>query len=493
MKNSLKMKLLYYLAISIFSLLVLVSIIFLITMNLQKIADQRFEDEQYLQELQTHLSDLQSPMQGYLSNSSSDALSKLLFIKEIIKESIPEEKPVTADEQGLMKREIFFLIESYLVKIDQIIEMKRGRKVEDYTSSYEELGRLYDYINARIDAVSLYGFRVQLNEYNAFLKLFRNIQMYNLLLILSAVAFVYVLLLQMVNKITSPMYQLSQLAMKLSGGNFNIPDIHLKTVNEVDQVANAFNKMKNSIHHYINELQKQKEIEQQIMKERVRNLKMEQLLKRMELYTMQARMNPHFLFNTINTGIQLAIVEEADRTAEFMENLASLFRYNVRENRFFVPLRNEIDGLISYFNILKIRFPKTLELKLDVQEELLDQHECPALIIQPLVENSVLHAFKNPEKMGAVTVKVNYEDPVLVISVHDNGVGIPDKTVKALLVPHTHDYQLSSKVMGLENVIQRCYFFYPEQEDVISIVTASGKGTEIIIRIHTEVEPCIEL
>lgn len=493
MKNSLKIKLLYYISISVIILLILVSIIFLITMNLQRIADQRFENEQYMQKLQSQLAELQSPLQGYLSTWSSDALSKLLFLDETINEAIPDERPVHANEQELMKREIFFLIESYLEKVDQIIELKRGKKVQEYYSSYGELSRLYDYINSRIDAFSLFGFRVQLNEYRDFLKLFRNIQMYNLLLILSAVAFVYTLFMQMVNKITSPMYQLSQMAMKLSDGNFDLPDIHLKTVNEVDQVANAFNTMKNSIHHYIKELQKQKKIEKEIMNERVRNLKMEQLLKRMELYTMQARMNPHFLFNTINTGVQLAIVEEADRTAEFMENLAALFRYNVRENRFFVPLRNEIDGLISYFNILTIRFPKTLKLNLDVQEELLDQHECPALIIQPLVENSVLHAFNDPEKMGAVTVKISYEDPVLVISVHDNGIGIPDKTVKALLVPHTHDYQLSSKVMGLENVIQRCYFFYPEQEDVISIVTDPGKGTEIIIRIHTEVEPCIEL
>ena len=72
-------------------------------------------------------------------------------------------------------------------------------------------------------------------------------------------------------------------------------------------------------------------------------------------------------------------------------------------------------------------------------------------------------------------------------------IGIPEKTVKALLTPHTHDYQLSSKVMGLENVIQRCYFFYPEVENVVEIHSEIGRGTEIVININTEVEPCIEL
>lgn len=493
MRNSLKFKLLYYLSLSIVILAVSFSLILVINLNVQGIADKRFEDEHFLQGLQMHLNDMQAPLQSYLSSWSSSSLSRLLYITETISETIPSVRPVVNEETDLIRREIFFLIDAYLLEINKVIEMKRGRRVSEYTIAYEKLNRMFEYISGRINDVSLAGFRIQLSEYRDFLKLFRKIQFFNLLLILAAAAFVYSLLLQMINRITTPMLKLSQFATQLSNGDFSIPDFNPESVNEVNQVAIAFNNMKSSIHHYINELQKQKEIEQEIMKERVRNLKMEQVLKRMELYTMQAKMNPHFLFNTINTGVQLAIMEEADKTAEYMENLAALFRYNIREHKFFVPLRHEIEGLMSYFYILKIRFPRTLQLELDVQEDLLDKFDCPAMVIQPLVENSVLHAFKNPEKTGTVIVAVRFEDPVLVISVKDNGTGIPAKTVKALLTPHTHDYQLSSKVMGLENVIQRCYFFYPEQKDVIKIKTAPGKGTEIIIRLHTEVKPCIEL
>nr|WP_281389140.1 histidine kinase [Spirochaeta isovalerica] len=296
-----------------------------------------------------------------------------------------------------------------------------------------------------------------------------------------------------INTISTPVLQLSIMAGKISAGDFDVPDVNFHSVNEINHVAAAFNEMKNSISHYIDELKKQKDIEQEIMTERVRNLKMEQLLKRMELYTMQAQMNPHFLFNTLNTGVQLAIVEEAEKTADFMENLAALFRFNIREKKFFVPLRHEYEGLKSYFNILKIRFPNTLKLELDVEEELLDQFSCPAMMLQPIVENSVLHAFKNREGLGSIVLSIHYELPVLKISVKDDGIGIPEKTVQALLTPHTHDYQLSSKVMGLENVIQRCYFFYPDEKDVVQIISGPEEGTEIIININTEVEPCIEL
>ncbi len=491
--DSLKARVLYYLAGSVLILALSLCFIMVFTFNLQSIADQRFKNEAFLQEVQGQLMDIQQPLRSYLSTWSSSSLSRLLFLTETLSESIPDERPIASDGAELMNREIYFVVEAYLARINEIIELKRGRKVAEYTAAYDELSRMYEYVQDKIDEASLRGFRGQLAEYRDFLKMFRQIQLYNLLLIVATVGLIYSLLMRMLDRITRPMYELSVMATRLSDGDFGVPDVDLRTFREVNQVAKAFNAMKESIRSSIEELKHQKEMEQQILTERVRNLRMEQVLKRMELYTMQARMNPHFLFNTLNTGVQLAIMEDADRTAEFMGNLASLFRYNIRENKFFVPLRYEIDGLESYFSILRIRFPKKLKLALRVDEDLLDAYSCPAMIIQPLVENSVLHAFVDPERMGSIEVDVRMDGPVLEISVRDDGIGIPAATVEKLLVPHTHDYQLSSKVMGLENVIQRCYFFYPEQKDVISIDSAEGRGTEIRIRIHTEVAPCIEL
>jgi len=493
MNNSIKSRLLIYFSISMIIIVFSLGFVLYNSLKLQHIADRRFEDEQFLQEIQSHLMEIQVPLQNYLTSYSSSSLSKLLYIIEILNESIPVKRIITSNDSDLIKREIFFLLDNYLSQLDKIIEQKRGRRVQEYTENYQNLTNLYNYITDRINNVSLLGFRVQLEEYRNYLSLFRRIQLYSIIQILLATAFSFTILMQMINNIVNPMYQLSLMAGKLSNGEFNIPDMHFSSVNEVNQVSEAFNDMKHNIHHYIEEIKKQKEMEQQIMTEKVRNLKMEQLLKRMELYTMQAQMNPHFLFNTINTGVQLAIVEDADRTAEYMENLAALFRYNIREKQFFVSLRHEIKGLDSYFNILKIRFPKTLNLILNVEQELLDSFNCPAMVIQPLVENSVLHAFKSKEGIGTIIVSVSYEDPILNISVSDDGVGIPEDVIKELLTPHTHDYKLSSHVMGLENVIQRCYFFYPDQEDVISIKSNPREGTNIEIRIHTEVQPCIRL
>ena len=138
---------------------------------------------------------------------------------------------------------------------------------------------LYNYISDRINEVSLRGFRRQLGEYRSFLELFRAMQMYSLILIVLIMAFSFTLLMKNVNTISSPIYQLSLLAGKISAGDFDMDDVQFDSVNEINHVATAFNEMKNSISHYVNELKKQKDIEQQIMTERVRNLKMSSFLK----------------------------------------------------------------------------------------------------------------------------------------------------------------------------------------------------------------------
>jgi sensor histidine kinase YesM len=490
--NSLRSRIVLYFTISLMVTVLALGFIMGFSMELQTMADRQFDDELQLQEIQKQLTEIQVPLLEFLSTRSSKSLSRLLILTQNLRSDLPSDRPRSTDQVKQIKREVFFLIEAYLEQIDQIIELKRGRNIEAYTIRYEEMQSLLSFINERIDYASLFGFRQGTVDYRAFIDLFRRMHVFNFFLMLLGAGFAFSLIMLTMDRITSPMYSLADLAGKLSQGDFSPADVHLNSVNEVNQVAEAFNEMKHSIHHYISELQNQKQMERDMMNARLRNMEMEQMLKRMELYTMQAQMNPHFLFNTLNTGVQLAYIEDAERTAGFMENLANLFRHNLKDQQFFIPLRHEIDGLRSYLDILRIRFPKTRRFELDVEDGLLDSCEVPAMVIQPLVENSVVHAFKNNPLKGIVSVRIFSQGSFLTISVKDNGSGIPGKTVERLLQPHTGEYSITSKVMGLENVIQRCYFFYPDTEDVITIVSAEDEGTEVLIRIDREVEPCIK-
>lgn len=476
----------------VFILLVLsTTYILFSTIKMQELTNNSFQQERYLKSIQESLLSYQEPLLEYLSTRSSNAMGRLLIDAQTLRNRIPAGAPLSRDSALLKEREVYSLILSFLDLADTAADEKRGRNIAGYIRLYDEMTVLLTYINAEIDTLSTERFRNQLDRYGEFIADSRSILFWNLLFIVFISLFSISLLLRSIEKMTDPMVRLSAMATELSAGNFGIEDIKMSSVYEIDHVVDAFNRMKHEISNYIDTMRLQENIKQEYMQERMRNLKMEDLVRRMEIYTLQAQMNPHFLFNTLNTGLQLAIVEGADRTGEYMEYLALLFRHNIRNKDTIVALRHEIEGLKYYFYILKVRFPNNLDLTLDCDEDLLDSCKVPVSILQPLAENCVIHAFRDLEGRGSISVRAEMQRTDLVLTVSDNGRGIGEETIKKLLHPLPIE-ESSTRVMGLENVIQRLYFFYPNDPEVIRIRSAEGKGTAIVIRIDTEHEPCTE-
>jgi sensor histidine kinase YesM len=465
--------------------------------NLQKVSEGIFERERFIKLIQEELEAFQGPLLEYLSTRSSNALAQILIDAQALRGKLPAYSPLTADRAELKERELYALIRSYLNLAEAAMEEKRGRNIAAYTQAYDEMAGLLSYINREIESISTERFRSQMDAYGIFIAKSGNLQFWNLLYIIFISIFAVLLLLRSINQITDPLVRLSAMAGELSAGNFSIADIQSETVREMDQVVEAFNRMKNEIRKFIEEIRWQENIKQEYMQEKMRNMKMEGLVRHMEIYALQAQMNPHFLFNTINTGMQLAIVEGAERTSEYMEYMAKIFRHIIRNKEIIVPLRHEIEGLNFYFYILKVRFPKNLDLVLDYDETLLDACRVPVSILQPLVENCVIHAFQNSpgpeggEDRYLINVRAEKQGRRLILSVRDNGCGIARDRVEKLLHPLSLDESSVSRVMGLENVIQRLYFFYPGDPEVVDIETAPQAGTAVIIRIDTGREPCI--
>lgn len=460
------------------------------TIKLQGIADDGFQQERYLKSIKESLSDFQVPLLEYLSTRSSNALATILIDSQNLRSRIPASAPIVRNPTELREREVYSLIRSYLDLADAVVNEKRGRNVGGYIRRYDEMSGLLKYIDAEIEAISAERFRGQIDHYGVFMENARGVQQWNLLFIAAVSLFAICLLLRSVEKMTGPMVRLSAMAAEISGGNFGVDDIEMSSVTEIDRVVDAFNRMKKEISSHIDEIRLQETIKQEYMQERLRNMRMEGLVRRMEVYTLQAQMNPHFLFNTLNTGMQLAIVEGADRTGEYMDRLSALLRHNIGNKDAIVPLRHEIEGLEAYFYILKVRFPKNLDLVLDYPEELLDRCRVPACILQPLAENCVVHAFKAMEGIWSIVVRAEERSGRLVLSVADNGCGIAAELAAGLLQPINIE-ESSAPVMGLGSVIQRLYFFYPGDPGIIAIKGgADGKGASVVITIDMEREPC---
>lgn len=491
------------------------------TIRLQDSMNRGIDRQLEIRELQSALSEYQAPLLEYLSTRSSNALSELLIIAQNLRTAAAVTPRVPADPVQLQENEVHSLVLSYLDLTDRVIDEKRGFDVAGYTSLYDQSRRAIDYIDERIEAISAARLAEQAEEYGRFIATSRSVQSWNLALIICISLFAGTLIFATVDNISRPMTDLAHSALRISSGEFQSEDVKLSSIDEMDEVIGAFNRMKRDIHTYIEELKWQRSVEQEYLAERVRYMKMEETFRRMELYTMQAQMNPHFLFNSLNTGIQLAIVEGAERTGDYMDRLSRLLRHNVRVKESMVSLRHEIEGLETYFYLLGVRFPKNLDLTLDCPEEILDRFTVPVTILQPLVENCVVHAFKDVARAegekNAISVRVAALSRFLVLTVEDNGSGMDDETRLALLkngdfghlaagftgdavlpgspkaVPaagETGGDTRSMKVMGLENVIQRLHFFWPDDPDVVTIDSGPGRGTTITIRLDTEKKPC---
>ena len=461
--------------------------------RIQQLSDRSFEQERFIMSVQEDLGAYEKLLIEFLSTRSSNALAQIFIDTQLLRQKLPPYRQIRGNPADLKERELYALVFHYLNLGDEAIEEKRGRNISAYTAIYEEMVALKEYINREIDTVSTGRFRSQLGVYEHFLAEAGSIQLWNFIFVISMAAFSMLILLYSLNRFTDPLTKLSGLTRELSAGKFNIPDMAIGrgTVDELAQVIEAFNHMKGEISKYIEEIRRRENIKQEYMQEKIRNMKMEGLVRHMEIYALQAQMNPHFLFNTINTGMQLAIVEGADRTGEYMDYMARLFRHIIRNKEIIVPLRHEMEGLDYYFYLLRVRFPRNLNLTMDYGDELLDL-KIPVSVLQPLVENCIIHAFRDADENFPrhVIVKAVLSGKRLVISVADNGRGMDRETAEKLLHPQPIDESSVSRVMGLQNVIQRLYFFYPGDPDVVSIETGP-EGTAVIISIDTEREPCL--
>jgi sensor histidine kinase YesM len=231
------------------------------------------------------------------------------------------------------------------------------------------------------------------------------------------------------------------------------------------------------------------------MSERLDNLRIKNLLKIAELQALQAQVNPHFLYNTLNTGVQLAILEDADHTRRYIEHLADVFRHNIRTLDRLIPLSDELHSIESYIYIMRIRFADRFEFRI-VQPAACPDPLMPAMILQPLVENAITHGLRDRESGGWVEIAVSRDDDWLHLAVSDNGIGIaPERLERILAVTEAiaggatagdalagDEIAKKSNGIGLVNVLSRMRLHFGDP-DIVRIESQPGSGTRIAFRL----------
>ena len=443
--------------------------------------DSVFASNVSIGELTETLETLEGYVYEYLNTKSSSALENYYRYAEDYRTLAGRLNDRNVDNSVLMlEKNIRGMSMSYLEKAEETVRAKRGRNVEQYKASYEEGSRLYRYINAYIYELNSQQFARNSQNYQTLLSVLRIMQTLSMVTIIVIVLFTMFAMIMMVRTMIAPLTALSEAAHQVAEGNLNVAVPTVNTQDEVGIVTRTFDQMLVSIRAYIERVREGIQ-DQARMKER--ELAMEANLKEAQLKFLQAQINPHFLFNSLNAGAQLAVLEDADATSTFLEKMADFFRYNVRKMDGDSTLMEEVELVDSYIYILNVRFAGDISYHRQIEEGV-GNVRVPGMILQPLVENAVTHGIHDMMGQGIITLSVVREEDELRVTVTDNGIGMTKEQIAAVMSGSGHAAEdAESTGIGLENVINRLRLFY-NQENLLSIYSeGAGRGTEVTMRL----------
>ena len=439
-----------------------------------------YQGNLHLNELSTALENVQDSMTDYLNAKTSDSLEEYYRSEQDYREMVQElNEGVTGVSFSRMERNIRYMSENYLELVGQTVEAKRGRNVEKYRVRYENATQMYQYISDYIESLNSEQFKHNSENYVEISKAFRLFETISIIVICVTILGNVTIIIRLAGTIISPLKTLAKSADEVAKGNFDVELLEVQSQDEIGVVTGAFNQMVISIRQYIERIRESMEVERALKE---KELLMETHLKDAQLKYLQAQINPHFLFNTLNAGAQLAMMEGADRTYKYVQNMAEFFRYNVKKGDEIVTLREEIELVDNYIYILNVRFSGDIHYEKKLDKSLLNV-QMPSMILQPVVENCVNHGIREMAGEGKIFLSVYRIDDVVCVSIKDNGKGMSEDTIRKVLSGTYREQELAagSNGIGMDNVIARLKLFM-ETEDVISIISEGENcGTEVIL------------
>ena len=462
-------------------LIVAVDAVLLIGINhMSNRLDQVYQDNIALNELEASLDGVQSSMTEYLNSKTTDSLEEYYRSQQKYRDLMENlNDDITENSTDRMERNVKYMSESYLSYVDETIEAKRGRNVEKYRQHYESASQLYQYIRNFIKNLNNDKFKANSEKYSRLLKDFRFFQNVSFLVIIGLIAANAAIIISVVGELISPLKRLAVSADAVARGNFEVEELPVEAEDEVGVVTGTFNQMVISLRLYIKRLKESLDAERRLKE---RELMMEAHLKDARLKYLQAQINPHFLFNTLNAGAQLAMMEGADRTYDYLQKVALFYRYNMKKSSETVTIRDEVEIIDSYIYILNVRFSGDIHYEKHVDEKLFNT-KMPGMVLQPIVENCVNHGIREMAGEGKIILSVYSVQDGVCISIKDNGVGMSEEKIQHILngTYQTSEENGDSNGIAMDNIISRMRLF-TGNDDVLNITSGGeGKGTEVFL------------
>jgi two-component system sensor histidine kinase YesM len=288
--------------------------------------------------------------------------------------------------------------------------------------------------------------------------------------------------------ITQPLSRLISIMNKSPDSGFS-EEFTWSYNDEIGKLAGSFNYMVRKIHQLVDELN----IKIRDLEDEEENLKREQQQKRKaELKALQAQINPHFLYNTLNTISWYAADGESREIAVMSNALGKFFRIALSKGHEFIPLREEMEHVYSYLAIQSIRYKSKLSYSIEAPEEIKSYYVIK-LLLQPLVENALYHGIKPKDGEGRILVSASEEYgteglPGIVLEVIDNGVGIEQAKLDIINLNLSKGIILDDSGYGIYNVNARIRLYYGENYGLHLENLSPGIKAVLVLPIRTAAE-----
>jgi len=279
------------------------------------------------------------------------------------------------------------------------------------------------------------------------------------------------------NRFIRPILNLRRLMQRVADGNLTVQTESITGQDELQMLLHSFNDMVKRLDDLMitNTGLQLKEIKAQLMQK-------EAIIK-----ALQNQINPHLLYNTLGIISSMAYLEKVPVIERMARNLSAVYRYTAQFTQLEVTLKDELEHLRKYLEIVQIRFPKRFQSQFYISEKFL-QHRVVKFILQPIVENAVKYAIEPRDGDGVVIVSAYEEGSDLIIEIADNGPGIEQHELQTII---DHLHKISSNVdehygqqdsLGIPNVHARLVLKYGDRYG-ISLTSFPERGAVVAIRV----------
>ncbi|MBO0587134.1 histidine kinase [Sporosarcina sp. E16_8] len=426
------------------------------------------------------MNEVTTASQHIITNLNNFLLEPTANHKQRVEKSIVVIEAVQQDVTELRNVENAFSVTNYIHLIDSLIEtvnrsvmFSEKHEIEGSTNEFNEANRISMYISEMTLTILDRELKTSNRFYRGIIKQSEELKKLGIWLLLLITVVLLLATYWFSLSITRPIHQLTKAANALSQGRFN-QQIEVESNDEIAFLAQTFDEMRININDLIVEIQQKAQLEHELQQSKL-------LLKESQFRSLQNQINPHFLFNTLNTLSKKAYLDGAEETSDLIVSVAGLLRYNLKRIDRSVTLFEEVVVLNQYMEIQKARFTDRLQFKSDIDKSCLDV-KIPGLTLQPIIENAVIHAIEPEQDGGTIWFRIKRDGPWVIIEIEDSGQGMSREKMEQLLKGHIVPIEGHSTGIGFQNVVKRLHLFYGI-EDSVTIDSREGRGTKVVIQI----------